>query len=402
MMQGKQDAAALAISRARAALILDEPFFGTLALRLKPTPITESEWRAKAPAGFAPTMAVDGKSLFYYPPFVENQKPEHLKFIIGHEVMHCAMAHQSRRGSRDGKRWNIAADFAIDPLLVKAGFVAPPAAHLDPQYAGMAAEQIYARLPQPQQGGNGGNGQPGANGGPVDEEGAPGGVWDAPAGDGAPAPSPADLRAAEEEWKAAVLQATQAAKAAGKLPGFARELAAQIRAPQIDWREQLRFFMSQAARSDYSWRKPNVRFLAAGDYLPSLYSQSMGPVALFRDTSGSVGHAEHAALMAEANAIAEEVKPERVYLGSFHTSVYQMDEFEQGEPIKPSRTESGGTLFAPIWQAVDELEMPPVCVVVLTDLLPADQWGAEPAYPVLFVATTNNTAPWGTTVRLSL
>lgn len=401
-MQGKQDAAALAISRARAALILDEPFFGTLALRLKPTPVTDAEWRAKAPAGFAPTMAVDGKSLFYYPPFVESLKPEHLKFIVAHETLHLASRHHCRRGSRDDKRWNIAADFAIDPLLVKAGFVAPPSAHLDPQYAGMAAEQIYARLPQPQQGGNGGNAQPGANGGPGDEEGAPGGVWDAPAGDGAPAPSPADLRAAEEEWKAAVLQATQAAKAAGKLPGFAREFAAQIRAPQVDWREVLRHFVSQTARADYSWRKPNIRFIGGDMYLPSLHSESMGPVALFRDTSGSVGHAEHAALMAEANAIAEEVKPERVYLGSFHTRVYQMDEFEQGEPIKPSRTENGGTLFAPIWQAVDQLPEPPVCVVILTDLLPADDWPAAPSYPVLFLSTTDETAPWGQVVRLRL
>ena len=46
------------------------------------------------------------------------------------------------------RRWNIACDYAINPLLVEAGFELPEGALLDPAYAGLSAEDIYARLPR--------------------------------------------------------------------------------------------------------------------------------------------------------------------------------------------------------------------------------------------------------------
>jgi hypothetical protein len=39
--------------------------------------------------------------------------------------MHCAALHHTRREGRDLRRWNIACDHAINPLLVAAGFELP-------------------------------------------------------------------------------------------------------------------------------------------------------------------------------------------------------------------------------------------------------------------------------------
>ena len=62
--------------------------------------------------------------------------------------MHCALGHHCRRGERDPELWNVAADFAINPILLGNGFVLPAGAPVDPTFNNLSAEEIYARLLQ--------------------------------------------------------------------------------------------------------------------------------------------------------------------------------------------------------------------------------------------------------------
>lgn len=385
-----QTKAALAISRARAALVLDQPFWATLALRLDPVEMGPPQ---------CTTMATDGKHLYLNPAWVESITPAEVKFTICHEVCHVALLHHLRRGAREFGKWNRSCDFAVNQILVDAGYQMPKGGLLDPVYKGLSAEQIYARLPDPPKGGKGGPGQPGAGYGPPPQ---PGEVWDMPGEDGGQA-SAAEIEAAKSDWQVAVLQATQAAKACGKVPGFARELARAIRAPEIDWRDALRRYMTAVVRADYSWRKPNVRHLATGDWLPSLFSEAMGEVLVARDTSGSVSSAEDAAFFAEMNGILDEAKPERLHVLSFHSRVYRVDEYTEADyPLRVDRGESGGTAFSPIWETAAERGIEPVCAVVLTDL-ECNDFGSQPEnYPVLWVSTGRDFAPWGEVVKLRI
>ena len=68
--------------RARTALILDEPFFGALALRLKlvEDPTCKRLW-------------VDGRSLGYNPDFVLSLTPQEVIAGLVHEVLHVAEGH---------------------------------------------------------------------------------------------------------------------------------------------------------------------------------------------------------------------------------------------------------------------------------------------------------------------
>src|SRR6202167_2787306 len=125
----------LRIQKARTSLILDHPFFGSLLFRLK-----GQECRS------VPTMATDGVSLFYNPDFVETLNAATLAGTLAHEVMHPALHNHVRRSGRDPKRWNIACDFAINPLLVDAGLSLPGGVLIDNRFRGMSAEQIYNLL----------------------------------------------------------------------------------------------------------------------------------------------------------------------------------------------------------------------------------------------------------------
>ncbi len=105
---------AVRIQKARTALLLDHPFFGSLLFRL-----------GGRASGSIQTMATDGVSLFYNPAFVETLNAAELAGVLAHEVMHPALQHHTRRGDRDLKRWNIACDYAINPLLLDAGLTLP-------------------------------------------------------------------------------------------------------------------------------------------------------------------------------------------------------------------------------------------------------------------------------------
>src|ERR1700749_2583438 len=78
-----------------------------------------------------------------------------------------ALHHHVRRSGRDPKRWNVACDYAINPLLVDAGLSLPEGVLLDNRLRGMSAEQIYNLLetdPEPEQEPSGGRRSAGTSG----------------------------------------------------------------------------------------------------------------------------------------------------------------------------------------------------------------------------------------------
>ena len=123
---------AVRIQKARTALLLDHPFFGALLFRLGGRSSTSIE-----------TMATDGVSIYYNPGYVETLSAAELAGVLAHEVMHPALQHHTRRGGRNPKRWNIACDYAINPLLIDAGFTLPKDVLIEHRFRGMSAEQIY-------------------------------------------------------------------------------------------------------------------------------------------------------------------------------------------------------------------------------------------------------------------
>jgi predicted metal-dependent peptidase len=376
-----------AISKARAQLILGHPFFAALALRLA----VVEEPRAH-------TMAVDGKHLFYSPDWVNAQKPDHLVTIVAHEAMHCALHHPFRRGSREPERANIAMDHAVNLILKDAGFPMPKHATMDPKFAGMAFEQIYNLLPA----------NPPQQQGAMPDYGGFGSVIDATSDDGKPLPE-AEREALERDWKVALLQAAQAAKAQGKLPGSLASLAEAIRAPQLDWRVLLREFIRAVAANDFSWRRPNTRFLAAGDYLPSLYDETVGPIAMGVDTSGSVSQAELDAVCSELNACLDTARPESVHVVYCDAQVHGHEVFAPDDwPVKMHAKGRGGTHLAPIWPYIERHDVNPVCAIITTDMqLGVRDLGDDPGYPVLFLSTGRESPidgplPYGALVKVEV
>ena len=373
------------IEKARAGLVLDEPFFASLALRLtlKEDPRCPTGW-------------TDGKSLGYNPKWVEGLTLPQVKGFLAHEVEHIAFLHHTRRGERDHKKWNVAGDHVINLMLDDNKFDLPPNGLMDRQYRDMSTDAVFAKLPdQPEggggKGGEGGSGEGGSGeGGSGEGEGQDGSgdpgecgeVRDAPGKDGQAA-TPSEMAQAEQETKIAVTQAAQAAKVQGKLPAGIERIVKDLLAAKVDWREILRRFVMSHAKNDYSWTPPNRRYVHQGLYLPSLRSDELGPVVILDDTSGSMDQEAHQRCASEISGVLEAYDTS-VYVVYVDTRVAGYEVFKREDlPLVINSKGGGGTDFRPGFEWIREQGIDPSCVIYMTDL-ECSSYPSEPGYPVLW------------------
>jgi len=359
--------------KARTVLVLDEPFFGALALRLilKEDPSCKTLW-------------TDGSSLGFNPDFVESLSMDSLEGCVCHEIMHCVLAHHTRRDNREKGKWNVAADYTVNDIIRK-DFSLPEGHLFDPAFSGFSVEQVYSKLPaeskQDEKGSQAGDGVKGKG---DSDPGGCGEIRDANSSAGNKVPSEADLTRSEAKWKVATAQAVQQAKAFGKLPAGLNRCVDEIINPKVGWHSILQQFMDTVVKSDYSWVHPNRRHIHAGIYLPSCRNLEMGTIVLAVDTSGSVSKRALEQVAAELSGILDVVKTDChvVYCDS---EIQNTEYFKSGDLIlKLNAKGGGGTSFKPVFEWIEKEDIRPACLLYFTDLagsFPED----EADYPVLWV-----------------
>ncbi len=399
--------AAVRIQKGRTALLLDHPFFGSLLFRLK-----GRECRA------IDTMATDGVSLYYNPDFVDTLTAAELAGVLAHEVMHPALQHHTRGADRNSRRWNIACDLAINPLLLDAGLTLPKDVLLDHRFRGMSAERIYNLLEEQEtQGGpeeptdrndrSERQTQPSSEPAQVPSRDEPGDDPDVPITPGgcgqvldAPAPTDGDSNAGQaREWQIAVQQAESLAKQAGKVPAGIERTLEQSRNAAIDWRELLRRAWSDTIAADYSWMRPNRRHVWAGLYLPGIVREGVGEIAIAVDCSGSVSARQLGLFEAEIRSILEGQRPQLVHVLYFDAEVHKAEAYQAGQPIHLNPVGGGGTDFRPCFAWLAKRGIVPQTLVFLTDLCGTFPDHA-PTYPVLWASTESRPAPFGQVIPM--
>lgn len=365
--------------KARIAMIMQQPFFGQLALNLRLVERTDLN---------PPTLATDGKHFYYHPDWVLENPHDVVMSGVAHEVGHCIFEHIGRRNGRSPRRWNQAGDFVINDVLKDCGFTVPNTWLHSPVYKGMSTDTVYTMLPEDD--GNGGGGPGGGGAGEAFDS-----ISDAPA-DGSI--DPAEL---EAEWKIATSQAATNAEKAGKLPASMKRFVDEMLAGKADWRAVLRRFATEVAKEDFSWQRFNRKMVGQGIYLPALYSEAMGEMIHIIDTSGSISDSVLKAFGAEISSIRDQMQPSLTRVIYCDAEVNHVDEFERYDVFKVEGHGGGGTDFRPPFKWIEERGAEPKCVCYLTD-----GYGpfpdTAPAYPVLWLMTTDVVPPWGEVVRIEV
>ena|SRR5947209_15772040 len=379
------------VEKLRAAtgyLILHHPFIATPLLRLKLLPDPREA-----------TAAVDGRSIFYNEDFVTGLTSEETIFLLAHEVLHVALAHHLRRGDRNPKGWNAAADYVINLMLQDAGFAVIKGGLLNPAYAGWSTERVYQSLFRDAKKAhsetlgspNGAPGTPGKKPSLEDfiPEGAGGTVRDMKNEDGK------DLSQAERSRQEGELSVTlrQAHQVQAMIQGvgartnpFSR--AIESRPAGFDARSELAAFLTTTiGRDDYAWSRLNQRYLSAGICLPSLSaSLALVDVIVAIDTSSSVTPS----LLSFMAGACEDLLA--AYPQTVLRVVYCDSEVRSTEeitihdcPVTFSLAQGGGlTRFAPVFEWVTQNGYHPTFLLYMTDL--AGPVPEDPGYPVIWLA----------------
>jgi predicted metal-dependent peptidase len=330
-----------------------------------------------------PTLAVDGKTMYYHPQWVLDNDLDVVMAGVAHEVGHCVFDHIGRRNGREPTRWNHAGDYVINHTLKDCGFTIPPTWLYSASFAGQSTDEVYEQLPPipPGKGGKGGQGQ-------FDKH------FDGLA-------SGTDPAMHKTDWEIAGIQAANAAKAHGNLPASLQRFIDEVTAVKADWRSILRRFMTESAREDYSYARLNRKFAAIGIYLPGLYSEAMGEVVGVIDTSGSISQPIFSAFVAELDELRNQLRPTRMNILQCDAGIGKVDQFEQNDEFKVEATGGGGTDFRPPFDWVQRERIEPKAFVYLTD-----GYGpfpdTPPPYPVLWLMTTDVVPPFGEVVRIEL
>ena len=395
--------------KARTQLMLDKPFLGNLVLRLP----------LKAAGSWCKTSATDAKSFYYNPEFIERLDTHQIKFVLIHEALHCALTHFARRGNRKKHTWDLACDFAINPLLIKEGFHPPLDVPIFRQYEGMIAEEIYPMIddnldqePMDQHLYDDQNTEDSkdSDGGMreddlTQQEKNQSGKSKNNQSTSSLAQRPQSLNPDEIEklatqWQKNLASSAQLAQEAGKLDGEFAKLIDFFLQPRVSWQSLLSTFMSRLARDDFSYSRPSRR--PGNAILPTLRSHQID-IAVAIDTSGSISQQEIDEFVSEINAIKSTIRSSITLIACddkiFPSSPWRYESWE--EINFPASLGGGkGTNFRPVFELLNSLDNPCDILVYFTDakgLFPEE----IPNYPVLWLVKGKEGVPWGDRIQLN-
>lgn len=358
------------LSDAKAKLLLKNPFFGIL---LSMTDFIRED--------IIPTMATNGINVFFNPHFVCELSKDEVFAVLLHEISHCIYMHcdPKRRMNREQQKWNVATDFAINLEIKNMGYTLPKQALLDDKYRDQNAEMIYDNLPHD-----------------ADKM----QTLDIHI-------EPSDGTADWDEMEDKIISVYEMSKdsydkTAGNIPGNVKRWIEKMRKSKVKWERIFHRYVGQAlSKDDYSFAKPNRRYIGQDLYIPDLRSPAIGNIIVAIDTSGSITDRQLEQFHAELSKLSHLV--EEITIITCDMRVHEVVKITKMEDFfkKVKFLGRGGTDFKPVFAKVQELKLTTELLIFLTDGY-GDAGPKAPNYPVLWVYTEDNSPhlPWGQHVHM--
>lgn len=352
------------------------------------------------------TACTNGINVWWNPRFYLAMLPEVRETILVHEIWHPARLDMLRRGTRDPKIWNYAADISINNGLIREGYSFKgfkPWFNFD--YEGWVTEDIYDDLiakrdELAKQMGN--NPMPPApwslpwlvnpTTGTADEQ-------------DLVEPDETDINGAlmHEVLNNVVAAAHSAKISGGNLPGDVEVTLKRFLQPKLPWDVILNRFFTELSGQDYSMARPNRRYQDV--YMSSLLEDTNGlaHVLYVQDVSGSITDGDSIRFNSEFKYCKEYFQPEKVTFAQFDTQIQKVDVFLKEDPFEEIKIIGrGGTDLTCVRELI--IEMKPTAVVIFSDLCcdPMAPLPADANCPIIWIALNNRQAKvnMGTIVHL--
>jgi predicted metal-dependent peptidase len=324
-----------------------------------------------------PTAYTDGINKRYGKEFIEKLSLAELGGLVLHENGHVMLKHIPRHRDlmkQNARLANVAMDFVINDIIVEISRKAPDLVQLpkgalyDPKYHGWSVRQVWDDLVKQMD-----KEQP-ENGDPQQGEAKQGGVGgmkplDEHDMEVADTMSDEESEALSKDIDEAISQGSIIAGRFGaKVPRGIKE----ILAPKVDWREELREFVSAAAsgRDELSWARLNRRRLVDDCFMPSVESEVIDEGVMAVDTSGSIGDALLSLVGGEVASICETCRPSSMRVLWWDTEVHGEQVFTDNYDniatlLKPQG--GGGTRLSCVSDYVSKNSIEPMFMIIFTD-----------------------------------
>lgn len=369
------------ISQAKVKLLVDYPYFGTLASKL--TLVKNDDIEA---------FKSDGIRLEYNDDYLNKLEISELEFIFANGAMHASLAHEKRRSDRSGWLWQMATDMAINDMLVANGLEMPYGARYRKRFEGMYAEEIYAELKADI----------------IREDDNL--EYEAETKDDVQDKSEEKEEKAEqnEQTQEEILQEQLLAEEAivaltkefkkGEAPVHIERFFQLDFLGKVDWREELKSALDRYFRDDYTLLPPSKKLLSFGIYLPSSVSQTFRLVIAI-DSSGSVDETVLNEFLSEVNFLMSLVQNYQIELLVCDDKLHSHTTFYNGDALEVNLKGGGGTDYRPVFDFIEQEFDDVKLLLYFTDLegiFPKEQAN----YEVKWVSPKEDEVPFGELIVL--
>ena len=349
----------------------------------------------------------NGKTIVFNPDFMGGLSQREQNFHACNMVLAVARRQHLLRMGRDKDIWSLACGIVRASELtawhtelvekkIRPRFDIPADITVPPGFSGLSEHEVYDKLvesgmkPKANQGGNG---QQSPYGELVDAAGMSEGM------------SPADRRDLINRESDRILSSLRAAEAranrAGDGSNFWSNLADSASDVGPDPEALLAKFVTNAFPTGRSWKTPDTRAWAMGQYYPGEVKDCVGELSINIDCSGSMCRETVAECLRWVENAVAACQPERVHVIYFTGEVERHSTFEHGEPFTiPEEIPNGGTCFAKVRKYLDDQGISPACEIWMTDGY--DGFPEPPPHPVMFIMTTDVQPPYGEVVRFEV
>jgi len=396
------------ITRALADLQKAQPFFAHLAMGLKPVASKEID-----------SAGVDAKGKMYYnQEFIKKLSIDECMGLLCHEVLHVALLHMMRIGSRNHLVSNLAQDAVVNSAVVKSNLVLPDAGAVKihpyqdsatikmPDDCGvpdieidkvseknweMIYDEILPKMPK-----DSGKSQQGVGQAIGNEPGGEERQW------GFDEHIRGDLTEEEQansenEWKSRLCEAANYAKQMGKLPSGMGRIIDGLLKPKVQWKSLLlRYLKAHFSPVDWSYSRPSKKSHVLGVYLPTTLKEAV-ECEIYVDTSGSVSQKELSEFLTEIVAIARSMNHIKMYVTFIDAQITEESRYcvENGEIAKilAMKPVGGGGTDMEVGLDYCKKHNPdiPVALVFTDGYVPIRRKASDYPFDVVWVVTPNGT-----------
>lgn len=379
------------LGKAKAKLLLNSPYFGTLASRLE---LDTNE--------DIPGFLSNGLKLEYNPDYVETLDEGECEFMLANGAMHAALVHERRQNGRMSWLWQLATDHAINAMLVQNGFALPPQVNYDPRFEGMYAEAIYAQLKDEIKNEEFDDNEQNDTGFNENNQRKRDELNNAE-GDHDPDKQRPQMEVENvvdeslfEHFEKAVREMMEQR---GDTPLGLDRFFTPTATTTIDWRSELSHALNRHLHNDYRLMPPSKKLLYNHIYLPAPTSETLELVIAI-DSSGSVDETLLGRFIAEIESLLETFSDYRVELLVCDAKVQLHREFYPGEPLRYDLKGGGGTDFRPVFDWI-ERHLPMASMLLYFTDLDGSFPRTVPHIETIWITPDNEkTAPYGNKITI--